>query len=184
MSDEFPSTTECITQVIRDLEVSDQIFQSDGVKNTRRITYFVRAMVMLTGAESQIPRDSQLSDGQIFSYRHQVSQLVQANAATFKNFLFEVFDRTSRAITDGWRTPCLYRSAIQFLQDNFKGIDLVLDDEDREFIDEIDEIFEELATSIEPLPASMIPPGIPDSHWWWRLPSATPKEAADARYDD
>ncbi|MFF0493965.1 hypothetical protein ACFYTQ_33520 [Nocardia sp. NPDC004068] len=37
------------------------------------------------------------------------------------------------------------------------------------------------ARYIEPLPDRVIPAGIPDAHWWWRLPSATPELAAEMR---
>ncbi|MEU6561080.1 hypothetical protein [Nocardia nova] len=184
ISNEFPPAGECMTRAVQYLETSDLVFHSDGLKNHKRVSDFEKAMTMLSIAESQIPNDTDVTAEDLSNYRRRITDLIQSNTPTLNNFLSEIFYTSSRAINERWDTPCLYRSAIKFLQDKYDGFDDLLDDEDHEFLDEIDDLLKELSTSIEPLPERLIPPGIPDSHWWWRLPSATPEEAADARYDD
>ena len=65
------------------------------------------------------------------------------------------------------------RSAIQSLLDDYAGTpaaDLV----DRDEVAELDADLRRVVVEHGPLPSDAIPRGLPESHWWWRLPASTP----------
>ena len=70
---------------------------------------------------------------------------------------------------DGWYNACLGRSVLQVIVDH-------VDDriepplvEPRDLA-ELDAELREIGPGINALPPDAIPPGLPDSHWWWSLP--------------
>ncbi len=70
-----------------------------------------------------------------------------------------------------WGSAAWRRSVLEFLRENprFAAFGEALTDED---LADIDDPLREAAEDVEPLPAHMIPNGLPASHWWWWAPSA------------
>ncbi|MFI9508441.1 hypothetical protein [Nocardia sp. NPDC052566] len=113
-------------------------------------------------------------------FRTEVSSLVRANNQGWFSYVYDSLNRAINSELNGWKDPCMRRSVIQFLSDCYPD---VVDGEDREYVDEMDDWLRERAPRIRPAPPRTIPHGIPESHWWWRLPSGGPEIPSDDSWE-
>lgn len=166
--------------VIADLGIALELDRSGSAEHDTRVDAFERAMEGLVRVECGI-FSSEYDTAELAELRHKVADLAIANSRTMTYYLMNSYSRATSAIVDGWRKPSLRRSAIQFMLENYPGVRDGLEDDDIDLIDEIDCVFRDHADEVAPLPRNMIPEGIPESHWWWWEPSASPAYAEHVR---
>ncbi|WP_157535091.1 hypothetical protein [Nocardia inohanensis] len=118
------------------------------------------------------------SKDELEAFRRDVSDLMIANGRSLYSYIDRGLDYAIRSRIDGWYEPSIHRSAIQLLIDDYPGGSSVFDEEALDLLDEMDEMLNDRAPDVPPLPESIIPPGMPESHWWWHLPSGDPGEVA------
>jgi hypothetical protein len=127
---------------------------------------FDDAMHSILGVFVARGRGDELSPEEFARFRAAVRD--GTDMAEFRGFLGLTFTYTMQVRTDvdmvyrvAWR-----RSAAQFLIDE---VGVVPDATATETLDDIDDELREAAPDVDVLPAKDVPPGIPESHWWWRL---------------
>ena len=77
---------------------------------------------------------------------------------------------------DDWKNACTRRSALAFLFSNYEDTALPTKLTETLDITELDRRLREVGVRENNLQASEIPAGIPEDHWWWRVPlSITPR---------
>lgn len=81
----------------------------------------------------------------------------------------EHYSRMSKL--DGFRRSCLIRSNLQILNDEFVPLTSLLNPVELETLEDAEDTYREDADDIPPVPEEEIPAWIPDSHWWWRVPT-------------
>ncbi|MFI9509692.1 hypothetical protein [Nocardia sp. NPDC052566] len=168
----FPPVGQCMDDALKRLTRSRDIDASNSGENAIRITLFADAMTALVGVHIGMSAGFAPSSSELDSFRFKVAALVQANSRSLFSYVHRSVDSAIRSRVDGWYDPCLRRSAIQILLDEFPGAADAFDQEDRESIEEMDEWLRDRAPDILSLPERIIPTGLPASHWWWRLPAA------------
>ncbi|MGX1806651.1 hypothetical protein ACWIGI_13135 [Nocardia sp. NPDC055321] len=151
------------------------IDESESGDDSLRISYFANGMAMLIGVRVGMKGEDAPSSVEVDDFRAQVESLLIANRRSFFSYLYRSMDLAIRSPIEGWYEPCLRRSAIQLVLDDYPKAAEVLDSEDRETVEEIDEWLRDRAPEISRLPDSVIPHEMPASHWWWRLPSMSAK---------
>lgn len=129
---------------------------------------FSDAMRWLFGV--RIASGNSMSEEELIEFKSRVVQLIGTEPDNLFRYIYDSFDCVWSSPNDGWDDACMRRSAIQLLLDEFPGGGALFSTEDRELLDEIDEAFYERVRFVHPLPDDDIPPGLPESHWWWRLP--------------
>jgi glycerol-3-phosphate dehydrogenase len=71
----------------------------------------------------------------------------------------------------GWYDFCLRRSEVELLRDHYADLPAV----QAILADDVERADRELrrigAAQTEPLPARLVPDGMPSSHWWWGAPA-------------
>ncbi|WP_282782456.1 MULTISPECIES: hypothetical protein [unclassified Nocardia] len=159
---------------LRDFQKALAIDESGSEEDSLRTSLFANAMSMLIGVNAGIVRNELSSPDDFNRFRSQVASLMSRSSRSLFSYLYMSMDYAIRARVDGWHEPCVRRSAIQLLIDDYPPSAEVFDSEDRETVEEMDEWLRDRAPDIAPLPSRLIPEGIPSSHWWWRLPSAEP----------
>ncbi|MFE9246601.1 hypothetical protein [Nocardiopsis sp. NPDC006938] len=85
---------------------------------------------------------------------------------------FRMYQKYSRRSTgDGFLNACQYRSKIQIIIDDFVPFADLMHPADADKLDVVDALFTENADDIVPIPPGEIPWWVPESHWWWRVPT-------------
>ncbi|MEV6103048.1 hypothetical protein [Nocardia sp. NPDC051981] len=164
----FPTARESMNDALVELrEVSELDTIGSEEQDGLRCSLFAEAMASLVGAYCGMTGD-EASRFPSPDDHATVSSLV-ADSRSLGGYVYGALNYAIRCQTDGWYEPCLRRSAIQFLLDEHPAVLEVIDRED---IDEMDEALRERALEVEPVPERALPTGLPDNHWWWRLPAA------------
>ncbi|WP_049569750.1 hypothetical protein [Nocardiopsis sp. SBT366] len=78
---------------------------------------------------------------------------------------------TLRITGEGFPNACYYRSKIQILIDDFVPFADLMHPADSDKLDVVDALFTSNADDIVPIRPKDIPWWVPDSHWWWRVPT-------------
>lgn len=108
-------------------------------------------------------------------FRKAVANALVEQVGAFRAFVGMTYDSALNAANGDWYRASLGRSVLQILLDDFKGTgaeNLVEIDE----VEEIDDILQAAAPEAAPLSGVQIPAGLPEHHWWWRLPSGSPDD--------
>lgn len=132
---------------------------------------FSDAMQLLFGV--RIASGNPISEEELIEFKFLVVQLIGAEPDNLFRYIYDSFDCVWSSPDDGWDAAGMRRSAIQLLFDEFPGGVALFSTEGRELLDEIDEAFCERVRFVPPMPDDDIPPDLPESHWWWRLPEKT-----------
>ncbi len=107
-------------------------------------------------------------------FRERVIGLMRRNGWAFHNYIDATTEASLHSSVDGWdswTSACRRRSSVQFVMDEFDGAALLYaGDYDVELLREADEELRERAHRVSPLPDDLLPPGIPETHWWWLSP--------------
>lgn len=160
----FPTAQESISDALAELrEVTELDTSGSDKQDELRHALFAEAMASLVGAHCGMTAD-EAAQFRSTDDHATINSLV-ANSRTSSGYVCGGSSYATRGEIDGWYEPCLRRSAIQFLLDEYPAAAAVLDIDD---IEEMDEALRE--RPLEPLLDHAIPTGTPDSHWWWRLP--------------
>ncbi|QVJ01958.1 hypothetical protein KGD82_03295 [Nocardiopsis eucommiae] len=72
---------------------------------------------------------------------------------------------------EGFPNACYYRSKIQIIIDDFVPFADLVHPADSDALETVDTIFVRKADDIVPIPSKDIPWWVPESHWWWRVPT-------------
>ncbi|MGV9675867.1 hypothetical protein ACWDSJ_11365 [Nocardia sp. NPDC003482] len=164
-----------------DLKLSLELEGARSDDHRRRVRCFTYAMETLVKLQAVLESSDRPSDADLAEFRRTIGSLVAANQRTLYSYINRTFTVSASAIVDGWVAPSIRRSAIQLLLDSFPEAASAFGEEELDLLEEIDEILHDRAQYIEPLPDHRIPAALPDTHWWWRLPSASPEFAARMR---
>lgn len=96
----------------------------------------------------------------------------RAARAYLAGYIGEAEDLAVRGRTDGYRTACEHRSALQLLADDFAG-HAPMSDADRDGLADVDEELAGAAEDAPPPHRGQIPAWAPRTHWWWWAPKRT-----------
>ncbi|MFB7722269.1 hypothetical protein [Nocardia sp. NPDC056100] len=131
---------------------------------------FARGMAGVVRTEGGIAESSEFPE--LVEFRERVVALVAANTRGLFPYVFDSLHAAINSIDDGWYDACFRRSALQLFRDRYPGAGELFDaDRDiRESLVEMDEWLRDRAPDVDLLTDGDIPGGMPDSHWWWRLP--------------
>ncbi len=78
---------------------------------------------------------------------------------------------------DDWFDACLRRTALEIVRTDLEPVaGRIVDGHD---LDEVDAEVRSMADQVAPLPDDLIPTGLPDDHWWWRIPSGSRDDGVD-----
>ena len=106
-------------------------------------------------------------------FQEQVATLIRrpGNRWGFQIYFSECQRYGMRSMTDGFNDSCLMRSKIQVIIDNFVPFSDLVHPDDVEDLEMLDDFYTENADEIVPISAEEIPSWIPESHWWWQVPT-------------
>lgn len=108
-------------------------------------------------------------------YDH-VREVLNRHGGDFAVYLFELdFALESETSTD-WYNACFTRSVVEVLLRDAGLPPAALFASD--WVEATDEEMRDVATRVPPLPADVIPHGMPEEHWWWFVASGPPEEIA------
>ncbi|WP_330185013.1 hypothetical protein OHB26_16360 [Nocardia sp. NBC_01503] len=155
-------------RAVENFQLSLELNKTRPEEARPREAAFARGMACLVEIEGSLERPG----GELSEFRRQVAVLVAANTRGLFPYVFDSLHAAIKSIDDGWYDPCLRRSALQLFRENYPGAGELFDaDRDiTESVVEMDEWLRERAPDVEPLLEGRIPDGLPDGHWWWRLP--------------
>jgi hypothetical protein len=159
----FPDTRRCMDAVLSSM--SSAVSVETGVRNYRS---FDRAMWMLIGVQHGLVHGDAVDSADLARFRARVVELVEINGVELWTYIGSALDSALRSPSCGWYRPCVRRSAIQFFLDDYPGAADVPSAEDRELLDEMDEVLRAYGPGVEALREEDIPRWAPDRHWWWR----------------
>ncbi len=99
-----------------------------------------------------------------------VHRVAVEHRGNLRSFSWHAEIEALSALNDGWEPASWRRSVLELLRvdPRLAGLEPLSDDD----MAEIDDELREAAEDVEPLPAHLIPDGVPASHWWWWAPSA------------
>lgn len=171
----FPPCENCMEVVIDRLKRS-LTARKEGIQEN----LFPEGMTYFFGAQVQnfVP---ELHSYEWCKWEEEVAFLVTANDGAWFAYVYDTVNSAIRAEVEGWAIPCIRRSAIQFLVDRCEG---VVDEDDMVYVQETDDWLRDRARRVAPLEGVVIPSGVPDSHWWWRLPSGDGMPSFDDLFGD
>ncbi|MEV0299215.1 hypothetical protein [Nocardia sp. NPDC050710] len=109
-------------------------------------------------------------------FRKQVITLIGASGWALTGYIDDTLDSAPHSALeewDGWEIACRFRSAVQFLLDEFDDPELLVSpDYEKQMLSEADAELRAQASLVSPLPGERPPAGIPDSHRWWSAASS------------
>jgi hypothetical protein len=144
---------------------------ADGVPHGRKD--FAEAAIGLVGLRALAGRQADAAQT-LTTHKNDIAALLVANEALLRDYVDQL-DTAMWAPTDNWGDACMHRSAVQILLDDIAD-DKVRALIDIETINNVDMIMRRSAGEVPPLAAEFIPVGLPDDHWWWRLPRGEPPD--------
>ncbi|MEU3019507.1 hypothetical protein ABZ635_19185 [Nocardiopsis sp. NPDC007018] len=106
-------------------------------------------------------------------FQEEAAELLRksGNRHGFTYYFFHCEDYSLRISGDGFWNACYYRSKVQILIENLVPFADLVHPADTDGLEEVDELFVSKADDIVPIPPEEIPGWIPESHWWWRVPT-------------
>ncbi|MFB7719320.1 hypothetical protein [Nocardia sp. NPDC056100] len=135
---------------------------------TRNYEAFSDGMYILLEVQEILSDDGHAEDLDLIAFRSRIVELMKLNEDNLWTYVSFALDSALQSSEHGWLEPSMKRSVIQFLLDEYPGMLEIFDDEDRGYLDEMDEFMRERGPLTEAIPESMIPAWVPASHWWWR----------------
>jgi len=108
-------------------------------------------------------------------YDH-VCDVLDGHGDDFVVYLGELDLGVESETSIGWYNACFARSVVQVLRRDAGLPQAALLASDWE--EATDEEMRDAATRVPPLPAEVIPRGMPEEHWWWFIASGPPEEIA------
>lgn len=108
-------------------------------------------------------------------YDH-VLDVLDSHGGDFSAYLCEFTLDLESETSIGWYNACFTRSVVEILLRDvgLPPVALVASD----WVEATDEEMRDVATRVPPLPADVIPRGMPEEHWWWFVASGPPEETA------
>ncbi|MFB8764440.1 hypothetical protein [Nocardiopsis alba] len=106
-------------------------------------------------------------------FQEKVSELLRTpgNKSSFQIYLSNFDLYAHRSMTDGFYRSCSMRSKIQVIVEEFVNFADLVPEEDADHLEYIDDLYKDFADNIPPIPHDEIPSWVPESHWWWRVPT-------------
>lgn len=129
------------------------------------------AMMGLVGLYDRLAAEGPADPEQLKAFRARSAELLEQLGDHTANVLIDAEDLAENAVEgDEWSRLSMLRSAIQSLLDDYAGtgVPALLDPSD---VEALDEQLRALAPEQDPVPEEDMPRGLPESHWWWRLPA-------------
>lgn len=150
-------------------EVLDDLDQASAPKVGSQDGWFEQAMADLLGVEVSLAAGQKVSKEEFAEFKPRVIQRIREQAPMFRFFCART-DSAAEDPRESWYRASLGRSVLQMFIENYQGtgIEELIDFEQ---LEEIDELLRENASKAPPVVPHLIPPGLPDSHWWWRAPT-------------
>lgn len=153
-------------------EVLDDFDRLRDSKNKSRKHWFRQAMADLLGIEVSLAAERAVDSDEFANFKHQVAERLREHAYEFRAFRNEG-DSAAESPREDWYEACFVRSVVQIFLDNYQDTGIAeLIDPAR--IQEFDDLLHEFKSIAPPLPPQLIPPGLPESHWWWTAPTGEP----------
>jgi hypothetical protein len=128
------------------------------------------AMMGLVGLYDRQAAEGPADPDAMRAFRARSAELLEQLGTHLANVVLDAEDLAESAVEgDEWPRLSMLRSAIQSLLDDYAGtgVPALIDPAD---VAELDERLRELAPEQEPVAEAELPRGLPDGHWWWRLP--------------
>ncbi|MFR9750535.1 hypothetical protein ACL02S_05815 [Nocardia sp. 004] len=168
----------CMETIIKNLNLTLELDRSASSDHDLRIQYFTDAMHGLIRVHVGLSScgSVQSTDSQLKEFRSRVVELISLNSRTLHQYIYISWNLTNQSLFEGWWESCIRRSEIALLLDEYPGAADVLGQENMEMVEEMDEVLRDNGPDVPPLRHQDIPSGLPDTHWWWRLPSGDPEE--------
>ena len=108
-------------------------------------------------------------------YAH-VREVIAEHGGDFVVYLGELDFALESTTATGWYNACFTRSVVDVLRTDVGLPQVALLASDWE--EATDQEMRDVATKVPPLPAAVIPRGMPAEHWWWFAASGPPEEIA------
>jgi hypothetical protein len=114
-----------------------------------------------------------ISDEERESFKNRAAEILKSgrNPGSLIAYLSECEHYARMSKQNGFKRSCQIRSNLQIFNDEFVPLDTVLSSADLETLEDVEDTYREYADDIPPIPEEEIPAWIPDSHWWWRIPT-------------
>lgn len=135
----------------------------------RREGLFEQAMANLLGIEISLAAGFAVPKQELTAFKRAVVDRIREQSQAFRIFVIHT-DSAAEDSREGWYRASFGRSVLQILIDNYHDVgikDLI----DFDQVAEIDEILQENAEKAPPVFDTLIPPGLPATHWWWTAPT-------------
>jgi hypothetical protein len=132
-------------------------------------THFRRALICLVGLYDRQAQGAPAQDAQLREFRRTSCEDLAAFDGDLTAYVHRTQFLAEGANDDEWYELCMRRSVIQSLVDDYAGTPVAA------FIDhgdvaELDDELRRVGEMQGPVPAPLVPKGLPSSHWWWRYP--------------
>ncbi|MBO4204459.1 hypothetical protein [Micromonospora echinofusca] len=119
---------------------------------------------------------AQWTGQRLAAFHDHVREVLGEHGRDFAGYLAEFdLDLESETAT-GWYNACFTRSVVDILRKDAGLPQRALGASDWE--EASDEEMRDVATRVPPLPADVIPQGMPEEHWWWFVASGPPEKTA------
>ena len=128
-----------------------------------------RAMAELVGLYDRQAADGAADPDELARFRAESARALVQLGDAIPGYVAVTAAHAEIPDEDEWYDLALRRSAIQSLLDDYEGTDvpaLV----DRGELAELDADLRRAGAELGPVPESAVPAGLPDTHWWWRVP--------------
>ncbi|MFE2956597.1 hypothetical protein [Nocardia tengchongensis] len=175
MDQRFSGLEQSMNESIAHLERAVAVEDGTG-RWTRDFSSFRAGMAGLIAVQAGIFSGETVDAQQLIDFRAGVVKLLRRNEDNLWSYLCHALDSVLASAEYGWYEPSMYRSVIQILMDEYPGGAAIFEDEDREYVDEMDEFMRVRGPLTEAISEEQIPRWVPESHWWWRHASWVPGE--------
>jgi len=130
---------------------------------------FDDAMAALVGIYDRQAVHGAVDPAAMARFRRESAEILAGFGERVTRYVTDTLDDVEDADPCDWGRLSLRRSSIQLLVDDYPGsvvAALALEGD----LPELDEELRRFAPAKAPVPERAIPRGLPDGHWWWRLP--------------
>lgn len=136
-----------------------------------RKAHFCNALVALVGVYERSARAGAPAPERLATFRRDCAAALAGCTDLLSWYASDACTLAEGANDDEWPELCMRRSALQVLLDDQPEAAAAIDRDD---LAELDTEMRRVGDDQGPLPADIVVPGLPASHWWWRYPEEQP----------
>ena len=131
--------------------------------------YLRNALIGLVGLYDRQAEQGPVGPDRLAEFRRDSGEAFAQVPGPIRAFAWAAQDLAEQEEEGDWYEISMRRSALQSLMDDYAGTpaDGIVETED---IEELDEVLRRVGPNQPPVPPEFVPRGLPEHHWWWRLP--------------